>query len=73
MFVYSMHVKILVPRLMPEALDALSSVSRIDRKRGAKGGEGEMRCACAVLSGWRETTPAVETADNPAYDNNRVR
>ena len=29
--------------------------------------------AVLVLSGWRETTPAVGTADNPAYDNNRAK
>lgn len=50
---------------------------RIDRKRGAsrwRGCVGEMCCAGAFRVAWRETTPAVGTADNPAYyNNNKVR
>ena len=62
-----MHVKELY-RGSCLRLDVFSAVSRIDRKRGAKAWRGVL-----VLSGWRETTPVETTADNPAYDNNRVK
>ena len=72
-YMLGMHVKELLPRLMPEAQHRFSALSA-----ALTGNEGlevaRVRCAgLLVLSGWRETTPAVGTADNPAYDNNKVR
>lgn len=70
-----MHVKRAVPRLMPEALSSPSHQlsAALTGNEGLRSGEGSLVRDVLVLSGWRETTPAVGTADNPAYDNNKVR
>ena len=69
------HVKDLtIPRLMPEAFSARSAALTGDEGRKvARVRCAKQCCAGAFRVAWRESTPAVGTAYNPAYHKKKAK